>query len=73
VKAGIASVTACFEAKETGGALLRQILPLAGDAAVAQDGAGGRLRRLGGRFHKRTFADDLRHRQFLREYRSINL
>jgi hypothetical protein len=49
VKAGIASVTACFEAKETGGALLRQILPLAGDAAVAQDGAGGRLRRLGGR------------------------
>jgi hypothetical protein len=69
VKAGIASVTACFEAKETGGALLRQILPLAGDAAVAQDGVFG----LPGGFHKRTFADDLRHRQFLREYRSINL
>jgi hypothetical protein len=56
VKAGIASVTACFEAKETGGALLRQILPLAGDAAVAQDGAGGLLRGLGGCFQARRIS-----------------
>jgi hypothetical protein len=73
VKAGIASVTACFEAKETGGALLRQILPLAGDAAVAQDGAGGRLRRLGGRFRKRTFADGRRQGRFPRQLRFKNL
>ena len=30
------------------GTLLRQVLPVAGDAAVAQHGAGGLLRRLGG-------------------------
>jgi len=50
------------------GALLRQILPLTGDAAVAQDGAGGLLRRRGAHFHKRTFASGLRHQQFPREY-----
>ena len=48
------------------GALLCQVLPLAGDAAVAQHGAFGRFAAWWG-FHKRTFADGPRHQQFLRE------